>query len=51
VKWTPYENFWIQGTGALLMPGPQFKNHAPEDLGTGFTDPAYAGRVLAIVEF
>jgi len=51
VKWTLYENFWLQGTGALLMPGPQFKSHAPEDLGTDFTDPAYAGRLLATVEF
>jgi len=51
VSWTPYDKFTLTGTGAVLTPGGYFSSFEHDDLGGGFGDTTYGGRLMATVDF
>jgi hypothetical protein len=51
VSWTPYDKFTLTGTGAVLTPGGYYSGYEHEELGGGFGDTTYGGRLMATVDF
>jgi hypothetical protein len=49
--WAPYENFWLEATAAVFLPGPWFSSYSHPDLGGDFDAPALGGRLFTTVEF
>lgn len=51
VRWDPHPHVWFQGTAGVFIPGPLYTEYNDADLGKGFDTPAFAGRLLGVVEF
>ena len=51
VRWDATPHFWVQGTGAVFLPGPVFSQHEDAELGGGFEKAALGGRILTTIEF
>jgi len=51
VRWDATPHFWVQGTGAVFLPGPVFSEHEDAEFGTGFDKAAIGGRIITTIEF
>lgn len=51
VRYDPFAHFWVKGTAGLFLPGAWYRDYEDPDLGGGFDQPAFGGRVLGVVEF
>lgn len=51
LRYDPFPHFWVQGTGGAYMPGKFITEYVDPELGSGFTKPAFGGRLLTTVEF
>lgn len=51
VRYDPFPHVWVKGTAGLFLPGAWYRDYEDPDLGGGFDQPAFGGRVLAVVEF
>ena len=51
VAWTPYDKFTLTGTGAVLTPGGYYSSYEHDELGSGFGDTTFGGRLMATVDF
>lgn len=51
VRYDPHPHVWVKATGGVLLPGTYFTEYEHPDLGGGFDEPAWAGRLIGTVEF
>ena len=51
LNWSPFDHFRLRSTGGVMLPGTYYSEYTDSDLGGNFNQPAFAGRMMAVVEF